>query len=174
MNLLDWLFIAILAYCLIRGVFRGLIKELSAIVGVLSGYYAAYSYYPQIASHLARWINNPGYLHIFSFLFLFLTVFWVISFLGVILKYLMNIAFLGWTDRISGALFGALKALLINIVIVLALTTFLPRNAAIIKDSKGAHGLMRFSAYLIEVTPKEMKSSFESKMKELRKSWQQH
>jgi len=67
-----------------------------------------------------------------------------------------------------------LKALLINIVLILALTTFLPRNTAIIRDSKGAHALMRFSAYLIEVTPKEMKNSFESKVKELHKSWKHH
>ena len=174
MNLLDCVLIVILAYCLIRGIFRGLIKEVSAIVGVLAGYYAAYTYYPHLARHLERWISNPGYLNIISFLILFMTVFWVISFIGVILKYLMNIAFMGWTDRITGALFGALKALLINIVLVLALTTFLPRNAAIIRDSKGAHGLMRFSAYLIEVTPKEMKNSFETKMKELRKSWKNH
>jgi membrane protein required for colicin V production len=172
MNLLDCILILILVYCLIRGIFRGLIKELSAIIGVVGGYYAAYTYYPQIAHQLARWISNPVYLNIISFLVLFITVFWIVSFLGVIIKYFMNIAFLGWTDRITGALFGALKAMLINIVLILALTTFLPRNAAIIKDSRGAHDLMRFSAYLIKVTPDEMKRSFEVKMKELHKSWQ--
>jgi membrane protein required for colicin V production len=174
MNLLDCVLIIILGYCLIRGIFRGLIKELAAIIGVFGGYYAAYTYYPLLSRDLAHWISNPGYLHIVSFIMIFLAVFWIVSIIGVILKYLMNIAFLGWTDRITGALFGALKALLINIVLVLALTTFLPRNAAVIKNSRGAHGLMRFSAYLIKVTPKEMKNSFEVKMKELNKSWEQH
>jgi membrane protein required for colicin V production len=174
MNLLDGVLLVILGYCLIRGIFRGLIKELSAIIGVLGGYYTAYTYYPAIARQLARWISNPGYLNIISFLLLFMAVFWIVSIAGVVLKYLMNIAFLGWTDRISGALFGALKAMLINVVLILVLTTFLPRNASIIRDSRGAHGLMCFSAYLVKVAPKEMKHSFEAKMKALNKSWQRH
>ena len=171
MNLLDGVLIVILGYCLIRGIFRGLIKEVSAIIGVLGGYYAAYTYYPAIGRILAHWISNPGYLHIISFLLLFMVVFWIVSIAGVILKYLMNIAFLGWTDRISGALFGAFKAMLINLVLILALTTFLPRNAHIIRDSRGAHGLLRFSAYLVKVAPKEMKNNFDAKMKALNKSW---
>ena len=172
MNLLDGVLIAILGYCLIRGIFRGLIKEVAAIIGVLGGYYAAYTYYPTVAHILAQWISNPGYLNIFSFLLIFMAVFWMVSIAGVVLKYLMNIAFLGWADRISGAVFGALKAVLISLVVILVLTTFLPRNAAIIKDSKGAYGLIRFSAYLVKVAPKEMKSSFEANMKALHKSWQ--
>ena len=174
MNLLDGVLAVILGYCLIRGIFRGLIKEASAIIGVLGGYYAAYTYYPSIARLLTNWVTNPGYLNIISFLFLFLAVFWIVSIAGVVLKYLMNIAFLGWTDRISGALFGGLKAILINLVLILVLTTFLPRNAAIIKDSRGAQGLMRFSAYLVKAAPKEMKHSFETKMKALNKSWRHH
>jgi membrane protein required for colicin V production len=171
MNLLDGIIIVILAYCLIRGIFRGLIKEVSAIIGVLGGYYAAYTYYPAVARLLAQWISNPGYLNIISFLILFLAVFWIVSVAGVVLKYLMNIAFLGWTDRISGALFGALKATLIILVLILVLTTFLPSNAPIIRDSRGAHVLMRASAYLVKVAPKDMKHRFETKMKALDKSW---
>jgi membrane protein required for colicin V production len=174
MNLLDSVLIVILGYCMIRGIFRGLIKEASAIIGVLGGYYAAYTYYPVIARPLGHWISNPGYLNIISFLLLFLVVFWLVSIAGVVLKYLMNIAFLGWTDRICGALFGALKAMLINVVLILVLTTFLPRNAHIVKESRGAHGLLNISAYLVKVAPKEMKSSFETKMKALKKSWQDH
>lgn len=174
MNLLDGVLIVILGYCLIRGIFRGLIKEASAIIGVLGGYYAAYTYYPSVARLLAIWISNAGYLNIISFLLLFLAVFWIVSIAGVVLKYLMDIAFLGWTDRISGALFGALKAMLINLVLILVLTTFLPRNAAVIKESRGAEGLMRFSSYLVKVAPKEMKHRFEAKMKALNKSWHHH
>jgi len=172
MNLLDYVLIIILGYCLVRGIFRGLIKELSAIVGVLGGFYAAYSYYPRAAHYLAHWFANPGYLKIISFFIVFAMVFWVVSLVGVILKYLMNIAFLGWTDRICGAIFGALKGLLITIVLIVVLTAFLPQNANIIKNSWGAHNLMQLSAYMVKVTPKEMKQSFEAKMKELNKSWQ--
>ena len=74
MNLLDGVLIVILGYCLIRGIFRGLIKEVSAIIGVLGGYYAAYTFYPSVARLLSQWISNSGYLNIISFLLIFLTV----------------------------------------------------------------------------------------------------
>ena len=46
MNPFDMVIVVILSFCLIRGFFRGLIKELASIVGVLGGFYAAYTYYP--------------------------------------------------------------------------------------------------------------------------------
>lgn len=172
MNLLDYVLAAIVGYCLVRGVFRGLIKELSSIVGVIFGFYVAYSYYPQLAKYMARWVTNPAYLNILSFLAIFFLVFMTVSFAGVVIKYLMNIAFLGWTDRICGAIFGSAKGLLIVMVILLVLTSFLPKNAAVIKKSWVAHHLMQYSAFLSYVTPKEMKQNFVTKSKELNKSWQ--
>lgn len=172
MNLLDYVLAVILGYCLVRGVFRGLIKELSSIVGVLGGFYAAYSYYPQLAKQLARWITNPAWLSISSFLTIFILVFVSVSLAGVVIKYLMNIAFLGWTDRICGAIFGSARGLLIITVILLALTTFLPKNSAVIKHSWVAHHMIRYSALMVQVTPEEMKKSFGSKAKEINKSWQ--
>ena len=53
MNPFDMLIIVVLAFSVIRGIFRGLVKELSSIVGVMAGFYAAYSYYPSIAGLLA-------------------------------------------------------------------------------------------------------------------------
>ena len=48
MNPFDILMLIILAYGLIRGIFRGLVRELASIIGVLGGFYAAYSYYPYV------------------------------------------------------------------------------------------------------------------------------
>ena len=171
MNLLDYVLLAILGYCLVRGIFRGLIKELSSIVGVLGGFYAAYTYYPLVAAHLTRWITNTGYLNTISFLLLFTVVYLLVSIAGAIIKYLMNIVFLGWLDRLFGTLFGALKGGLITAVVILALTTFLPSNAALIQKSHVAQHTMRFSAFLVKVTPKEMKRSFGTKVKDLNKTW---
>ncbi len=172
MNLLDTVLAVIAGYCLIRGIFRGLIKELSSIVGVMGGFYAAYSYYPTLAKYLARWVTDPGYQRIISFLVIFVAIFLTVSFIGLVIKYLMNIAFLGWTDRICGLFFGAVKGGLIITVLLLVLTTFLPKNAAIIKHSWVAHHMIPFSAYLIKITPEEMKHNFGVKAKELKKSWQ--
>lgn len=172
MNLLDYLLISILGYCLVRGIFRGLVKELSSIVGVLGGFYAAYTYYPQLAKPLSHWIVNTGYCNILSFLILFVGIFLVVSVTGVLIKHLMNIVFLGWVDRVCGALFGTIKGVMITTVVILTLTTFLPNNAAILRESLLSRHMMSLSAALVKVVPEKMKYRFRDKMHQLRKSWQ--
>ena len=170
-NLFDGVIIIVLAYCLIRGIFRGLIKEISSLVGVLTGFYAAYSYYPLVVKFLARWISNAGYLSILSFLILFFVVFFVISILGVIINYLLKIAFLGWVDRICGALFGAIKGVLIVSVVMIPLISFLPKGATLLKDSLLAPRATLVSEKMVKVVSKDLKSAFTNNLSGLKKSW---
>ena len=135
MNLFDMVCIIILGYCLVRGIFRGLIKELSSIVGVFGGFYAAYTYYMKVGKLFSSWISNTSYLNILSFLIIFCGVFIIISIIGVIIKYLLNIAFLGWVDHICGAGFSTIKGILIVSMLLMILTAFLPKNTPFIKNS---------------------------------------
>jgi len=160
MNLLDLVILAVMAYCLIRGIFRGLIKELAAIVGVFAAFYAGYTYYPLVAGFLDRWITDSGYLNILSFFILFCFVFLSISILGVVIKYLLNIAFLGWVDRLCGAVFGILKGTLIVAVLLIALTAFLQRGTPLIRDSLLAPHVMHLSRKMAKVVPHNMKNQF--------------
>lgn len=171
MNLLDYGMIFILGYCLVRGIFRGMIKELSAIVGVMGGFYFAFSYYDQMAKHLGRYITSPGYANIVGFLVLFVAVYLVISITGVIIKYLLNIAFLGWADRVGGAVFGGLKGVLIVAVMVVMLTTFLPKNPPALRDSLVVRETSEFSAILVKIASTEIKTLFDTHLKELKTSW---
>jgi membrane protein required for colicin V production len=170
MNLLDIVIVVILAYCLIRGIFRGLIKELSSIVGVMAAFYAAYTYYPELAHLLGRWISDQGYRRIFSFMIVFSIIFILISILGVIIKYLMNIAYLGWIDRICGAAFGSIKGLLIISVLLLALTSFLPSGSPLLKNSLLAPHIVLISEKLAKLVPPDMKRQFKKGIHALRRA----
>lgn len=171
MNPFDMLIVVIASFCLIRGIFRGLIKELASIVGVLGGFYAAYTYYPSLQGWFASWVSGPAYRYVLSFLIIFCAVFLVIGILGVIIKYLLNIAFLGWVDRICGAGFGLIKAVLIVSVLMIALTTFLTRGTPIIRDSLLAPEVTRVAEKMIRVVPQDMKNEFQFKIKELKQVW---
>jgi len=171
MNPLDMVIIVILGYCLVRGIFRGLVKEISSIIGVLAGFYAAYSYYPLLAKPLARWISNTPYLNILSFMIIFCVIFILISILGIIIKYLLNIAFLGWVDRICGAGFGFIKGILLVSVVLISLTAFLPKGAPIIKNSLLSPHVTLISEKMVKVVSKDMKLLYEAKAKEFKKAW---
>lgn len=171
MNPFDTIIIIILGYCLIRGFFRGLIKEISSIIGVLGGFYVGHMYYLEIARPLSAWISNPAYAKILGFMLLFCGVFIFVSIIGVIIKYLMNIAFLGWVDRICGVLFGIAKGVLITSVLLMILTTFLPKGTPMIKDSLLAPQVSRVSEIMAQLVSKEMKQEFSTKIMELKKIW---
>jgi membrane protein required for colicin V production len=174
MNFFDIITIIILAYCIIRGVFRGLLKELSSIIGVLGGFYAAFTYYMVVAKFLSKWISNTGYLNILSFFIIFCVVFLIISILGVIINYLLKLALLGWIDRFSGALFGALKGLLIVSVLLIAFTAFLPKGSPFIKDSLLSPHITLISEKMAKVVSKDMRHDFMAKITELKKIWKKH
>jgi len=171
MNQFDILIVIVFGFCLIRGFFRGFIKEISSIIGVLGGFYAAYTYYLEVASPLSGWISDKSYLYIISFLIVFCGVFLIISIIGVVIKYILNIAFLGWIDRICGAGFGIIKATLIVSVLFIALTAFLPKGAPIVKDSMLSPHVSFISEKMAKVIPKDMKHQFVSKIEELKKAW---
>lgn len=172
MNSFDILIVTILAYGLIRGIFRGLIREISSIVGVLGGFYAAYTYYPLVSNVLSAWLSNPGYTNILSYLLVFSAVVIVVNIFAVVIKYLLNIAYLGWVDRICGALFGMLKGMLVICVVFIALTAFLPKGASLIKDATLAPHVATVSEVMAKVISKDMKQKYLNKMKELKTVWQ--
>ncbi|MDH3876800.1 MAG: CvpA family protein [Desulfobacterales bacterium] len=171
MNPFDIFIIIVLGYSIIRGLFRGLIKEASSIIGVLGGFYAAYSYYPMVAKLLSGLIINTSYLNILSFLIIFCSVLIIISLVGIVIKYLLDVAFLGWVDRICGVGFGLIKGILIVTVLFIILTTFLAKGAPLIKKSVLAPHVIWISEKMVNLVSQEMKKDFFGKLGEFKKAW---
>lgn len=171
MNLLDIIIAVIILFCLVRGIFRGMVKEVSSIIGVLGGFYAGYTYYPQVADYLRAWAGDFAYIDTVSFLILFFGIFMLIAVLGVIIKYLLNIAFLGWADRLGGALLGSMKGLLIVSSLLVAFTAFLPKGSTFITESKLAPYSTLLSEKMALIISQDMKRNYAEKSKELKKIW---
>jgi membrane protein required for colicin V production len=171
MNPFDVFIIIVVCYSVVRGLFRGLVKEVSSIMGVLGGFYAAYSYYPVVAKLITGIVRDPSYLNILSFLIIFCAILIIISIIGVVIKYLLNVAFLGWIDRLCGVIFGLIKGVLIVTVLFIILTTFLPRGAALIKQSVLAPHVIWISERMVNVVSKEIRQDFFGKLGEFKKAW---
>lgn len=173
MNPYDVAVAFILAYCLIRGVFRGLIKELASLVAVLAGFYIANRFYPLMAEYIVYWFGKSAYTDVISAFILFTAVFLLISMLGVVIRYLMQVAFLGWLDRITGAIFGCLKAVLIAAVLMVFLTALLPKNSRLIQESALAPHVTAISGTMAQVVSPELKQAYKKKIAELKRRWKQ-
>ena len=123
-NSIDIVILIILIYGVIRGFYRGLFLEVSAVIGLLLGLYCAINFNSIIGKYLIEIISlEENYIIIISFL---ITLIIVIILLNLIAKSLTKLAdamALGLLNKITGAFFGLIKHSIICIVFVLLFDT---------------------------------------------------
>lgn len=172
MNLFDIITIAIIAFCLIRGAFKGLIGELSGIIGVVAAFYGAYTYYPLITGYAVKWIESAAIRNLLAFFLLFCAILVVIGLLSLIIRKILKLVFLGWVDRSFGLVFGAAKGALIMAVLFIMITNFLPNNSKILKSSVSAPYIAKVAENMTVFVSKNSRKDFMKKLEEL-KIWKQ-
>jgi membrane protein required for colicin V production len=171
-NPFDMVIVVVLGYGIIRGIFRGFIREIAAIAGVVVGFYVAYANFKTISPMLARWIPTPAYLDIVSFILLFCVVLIIITGAGILIRLIIKMALLGVFDRVLGGLFGGIKGALIVSLLFILLVSFLPPGGTkMVTDSKLAPYVNALSRGVVAIIPNEMQTSFMKNLEELKKSW---
>jgi len=99
-------------------------------------------------------------------------VFFFIMLVGVLIRMVAKAAFLGVVDRIFGAVFGALKAVLVLTLIYILLVTVSPVGGiAFVRDSKLAPPVVAIGRVIVDVMPKGVKDTYDRKMEEFKKGW---
>lgn len=171
MNSFDLSIISILCLCLISGIFTGLIGELFSVTGVLAGFYGASTHYIEVVKSLSHWMPDPSKIKIWSFLSIFMGFLVVISILGRIVKSHIKIDLLSHVDRVFGAGIGIIKGVLIVSVLLLTLTSFLPKNVSIIKNSSLSSYFTFISEEMAMIVSKDMRHKFLPKISAYKKSW---
>jgi len=168
MNAFDILIIVIVSFCLIRGAFKGLVGEVSGIIGVVAAFYGAYTYYPLITVYAQKWIENAGFRNIIAFFLIFCAILIVINLVSLLIRKLLNLVFLGWVDRTFGLIFGAVKGILIVSVIFIMVTSFLPKNSNFLTTSKFSPYIAQVSETLTVFVSKNSRKDFLKKLEELK------
>ncbi|MBT8763648.1 CvpA family protein [Desulfohalobiaceae bacterium Ax17] len=173
MNSLDIFFIIVLAFFLLRGIFRGLVQEISSVVGLLLGFFLANKYYSQILPYVTKIIPDKSWAQIASYLGIFLGVMALVVILSIGLKSLLRCAMLGWLDRIGGGGLGLIKASLICSITLLVLTSFLPTNTQFIHESKLAPYVHNVTKILGNFLPQELKEKFNDQDSSIQFFWKE-
>ena len=133
MTWLDYAVICVFALSIAWGVWRGLVREIMSLAGWVIAFLAANLFAAPLAEHLP--IARPEYRSLAAFVAIFLITLIICTLGAVWLSKVLHAAGLGGLDRLLGALFGLLRALIIILAFALAagFTSF-PRSA-VWKDS---------------------------------------
>lgn len=110
MIVLDILIWAVLLFFVAKGFSKGLVREACSLLGLVTGGWAAFKYYSQLAHALRFFINLPERVaQPLSFLLIFLLISILFYFLGHLLTVVFKIMLLGGINRIGGVVFGLLE-----------------------------------------------------------------
>lgn len=122
MNGADYLFIGILLVSLTLGVVRGFVREAISLLVWLAGMWLAWRYAYLLYPYLGGALGAPGLREWLARVLLFVSILFLGSALGALVAYLLHRSSnLAATDRLLGALFGAVRALVaIGIFVIVA------------------------------------------------------
>ncbi|MFK5926050.1 MAG: CvpA family protein [Desulfuromusa sp.] len=124
MGLVDITILAILCFFLLKGIFRGLLREVCSLLGLVLGGVFAFTFYLPLAQLLKDSFNLPEKLCVWgSFLAIFLFLIILFAVIGFVLHRFVKLIFLGGFNRLAGAIFGIIQGVVVLAMIVLALNS---------------------------------------------------
>lgn len=134
MTALDIGVIVVSVLFLVRGVWIGFVRQIAFLLALFLGYIAAGTYYPSWSQYLSR-IGNPQLRFLVTYALLFFGTYVLIMGLGLGLKKVMHVSFLGWFDRMMGGIFGLAKAVFLSTMVFMALTGIFSSSSVFIQKS---------------------------------------
>lgn len=138
MNILDIIIVVLIAFFLIKGIFRGFFREIASLAGVVFGIVIGNHYHPQMADYLKAYIPLEKPLPLISFIILFIAVIIGFHLFGLLLHGLFKRLLIGWFDRTLGISFALIKGIIISYFLIVLLTFFVPSTSPLIASSRCA------------------------------------
>lgn len=117
LNWFDWAILGVIALSTVVSLMRGFVKEALSLVGWFLAFIVARLFYIEFASLLVDVIETPSMRLIVAFGSLFLLTLLVCSLANHLLSALVKATGLGGFDRVLGTVFGALRGVIIVLVI---------------------------------------------------------
>ena len=116
---IDILFLAMMAMAVFKGLRNGLIVALFSMVGWIIGLFAAFKLSDVAAGYLKGSLNlSDRNLHIISFILVFFLVMLLVNLGAKLVEKTVELALLGWVNRLGGIFFYVLLYTLIFSVII--------------------------------------------------------
>lgn len=110
MSLVDILIWAILLIFVAKGFWKGLVREVCTLLGLIAGGWAAFRYSSVLAEALRPFIHLPHHVAAaLSFLLIFFLIGLLFFLFGHLLTVFFKVMLLGGINRIGGVIFGLLE-----------------------------------------------------------------
>jgi membrane protein required for colicin V production len=165
LNGIDIVIIIILGASAIYSTVKGFVKDIFSLLAVILGVVAALVLYRMGAQLIESLIASEEIRNTISFAVIFLIVAVAISIVGILVSKIIKSVELTFYDRLAGFAFGLLKGFLIVAVIVVVVTSIMPRAAA---NSQLVPYMARAIDLVTDVLPSDYRDSVDDTRDRLR------
>ncbi len=118
MTWLDYALIIIVALSALFGFYRGIVKEVLSLVGLVFSFWVALKYSQNLTGFFSGMIENDSFLYGVSFVALLLITLALWAIITFVVGRFIRLSGIGAIDRGFGAVFGVFRGLLIVTVMV--------------------------------------------------------
>ena len=133
---LDIALMVILGYFFLRGLFRGVVKEVVAVLGLFVAFWVASVYWPLGDEHLRAIFDVPGQRGVTSFILIFVVVYFLISVISIFMDKIVKLTISPVISSLLGAVVGVIKGILVCSILLMGAETFLKPNEKFFTTSK--------------------------------------
>jgi membrane protein required for colicin V production len=168
-NWLDWILAAIVLISVAAAILKGFVAELISLASVVAGLIVAASSYQRVAP----WFEDLARSHEIALGIGFLTLFLGTLLAGAVIlalaRKLIQKAELQWFDRFLGGIFGLVRGVLVDSILLLALVAFSIKGE-VVQQSTLAPYITTGSRLLALAMPDEVKSDFRQSFEKFRRT----
>lgn len=168
MNPLDVAIIIIALLSVASGLWKGIVREVLSLGGVVLGILAGLLFGGQLGKGLERWIPNEAAAYAVAMVLVFVLVLLGTELIARLITGIIKMVKLGFANHLLGGAFGLLRGFLIGAVIVLGLGLFLDPGHEVLAESKTVPVLAWGSGVLSELMPEDIRAKFDEQLEELR------
>jgi len=172
MNWLDYLLLTLMVVTAIYGIFKGFVRQIIGLAAVVAGLALAVLYYAQAAAIFSGFVKNRLVANFLGFLLIFVLV--LVA--GAILGHLLTKAMVGplaFANRLFGAIFGIVTAVVAGGILVFAMVSFEVARPAV-RGSVLAPACLGVARAVVHAVPKDLRQRFDESYKRIRESGGKH
>ena len=165
-SIFDIIIIAITLALGLKGLFKGFIKEVFGLVGIIGGIFVASRFADVVGMPIAKTlvITNEATISLIGFV-VTLILFWAfIYILGTVISKIFSLSGLGFIDRLFGFIFGSAKIFLILAVIshsLYQIESFKDKLDTKFSTSLVFPLLLKTGSYIVKLDTKKITESIE-------------
>lgn len=161
MTTYDLVIIGLFVLLIVRGMWLGLLKQVTGFVALYVGYLAAGRYHDRILPILRDISDNPKVIFLTSYVLLFVATYVVVMLLGKALGYVLQLTITSWFDRLLGAVIGFAKAGILTVLLHMILGTVLAPESQLLRNCVTCDALNNAAGFTREfISNEEVRKSF--------------